>query len=309
MIRAVLAHNTYNKDDRENLISATSVMKPVNMIALERSNKSADRRMNIEGMIPSVFGTSIHDKAERAIDDMTDDMWKALGVSKPESLEILQEVRKEIDIEDFVLTGQYDLLFRYNGSKWQLGDWKSMSVWGLMINPKEKKEEWRKQMSIYRYLNQDKDIDDIAVILYWLTDWSKTDSRAKRDYPKKRVGQIDIDLWSLDETEKYLMSKLRAVTNAMDKYAKTGKTGITCPEAELWEKKESYAYYAKADAKRATKVCETFSDAEDLRLKAKDATAYVEHRRGEKTRCAYCSVLEFCDQGQAYKVMGLVPTL
>ncbi len=311
MIRAVLSHNTYNIDDRENLISVTSIMKPVNMIALERSNNGAMRKMNIQGMIPSVFGTSIHDKAEKAIEDMDDEKWKALGIPKPETLEILQENRMEMEVGDFILSGQYDLLFRYNGSQWQLGDWKSMSVWGLLIDLPGKKEEWSKQMSLYRYLNQDKEIDDLGLILYWLTDWSKTDARskAKSGYPPMRVGQYEVPLWSIPITEKYLLSKASKITNAMNQYKKTGSTGVVCSGKELWEKPEGYAYYTKSSSKRATKVYDNFSDADDARLAAKDPTAYVEHRQGQKTRCAYCSVLEFCDQGQGYKVLGLVPEL
>lgn len=309
MMRAVLAHDEYDHDGRTNVISTTSIMKPTHMIALQRANMGADRRINIEGLVPSVLGTAIHSKAELALNDIDDELWKAIGVPHPEKLEVLQEIRSEMEIPPFVISGKYDLLFRYDGSKWQLGDWKSMSVWGMIIGLKEKQQEWIKQMSIYRYLNQDKEIDDIAVILYWLTDWSKTDARSKRDYPQSRVGQIDVALWSLDETKRYLEGKAKSIKAAMDRYAKTGATGTSCPEDELWAKPEAYAYYAKADSKRATKVLDNFADAEDMRLKAKDPTAYVEHRKGQKTRCAYCSVLEFCEQGLAYKVLGLVPEL
>ena len=311
ILRAMLAYNDYDGDAvTERDISATSIMKPAHMTALTRANFAADRRINIEGMIPSVMGNAMHTLMEKSLENTDDEMWKALGVPKPEKLDILVENREVLDIGEFDLSGKYDVMIAYDGSKYQLMDLKTMSVWGVMIDLKGKKEEWIKQLSIYRFLNKDKyDVDDHAVILYWFTDWSKSDSRAKKDYPPMRVGSYDIILWDDAKTEAYLKGQAAQIKRGVDNYKATGKTGLSCAESELWPKKESYAYYAKADAKRATKVCDTFNDADDLRLKAKDPTAYVEHRRGEKTRCAYCSVLEFCEQGQAYKVMGLVPTL
>ena len=93
LLRAMLAYSDYDHDGRENVISCTSIMKPIQMIALERSNKSADRSMDIEGMIPSVGGTALHNHLENALNNTSDEMWKGLGVSNPEELEIITEVR------------------------------------------------------------------------------------------------------------------------------------------------------------------------------------------------------------------------
>ena len=310
LLRAMLAYSDYDHDGRENVISCTSIMKPIQMIALERSNKSADRSMDIEGMIPSVGGTALHNHLENALNNTSDEMWKGLGVADPEELEIITEVREETEIGDHIVSGKFDVLFKYKKSKWQLADMKSMSVWGIMIDKKGKLEEFAKQMSIYRYLNQDKDIDDIAVVLTWFTDWSKSDAviKAKQGYPESRIGVEMVNLWSLAQTKTYLETKERNIVIAMDRYAKSGNTdtGKRCDTDELWMKKSGWAYYSKAGAKRATKVVETEDAAELLRAKAKDPTAYIEERKPQATRCKYCAVTDFCPQYAEHVVKGLV---
>jgi len=310
LLRAMLAYSDYDHDDRENVISCTSIMKPTQMVALERSNKSADRAMDIEGMIPSVGGTALHNHLESALNNTDDETWKGIGVSDPGELEIITEVREETPIGDHIVSGKFDVLFRYKASKWQLADMKSMSVWGIMIDKKGKLEEFCKQMSIYRYLNQDKDIDDIAVVLTWFTDWSKSDAviKAKQGYPQSRIGVEMVNLWSLDQTKIYLETKERNIVIAMQRYAKSGNkdTGSRCSDEELWMKKSGWAYYSKAGAKRATKVVDSFDQAEELRLKAKDPTAFVEERKPKATRCNYCAVTDFCPQYAEHIVKGMV---
>ncbi len=308
LLRAMLAYSDYDHDGRDNVISCTSIMKPLQMIALERSHKSADRSMDIQGMIPSVGGTALHNHLENALNNTTDDTWKGIGVNEPEKLEIITEVREEMEIGDHIISGKFDVLFKYKESKWQLADMKSMSVWGMMIDKPGKMEEFAKQMSIYRYLNQDKDIDDIAVVLTWFTDWSKSDAtiKVKQGYPQSRIGVEMVNLWSLAQTKTYLETKERNIVIAMARYAKSGKTGHSCSQEELWMKKSGWAYYSKAGAKRATKVVDTEEAAELLRLKAKDVTAYIEERKPKATRCNYCAVTEFCPQYQEHLIRGLV---
>jgi hypothetical protein len=296
LTRAMLAFNDYDYDDRENVISATSIMKPTHMVVLERSNKGADRLMDIEGMIPSVGGNALHNMLETALKKTNDETWKALGVPEPEKLIIQTEVREESEVGDHIVSGKYDVLFKYKDSKWQLADFKSMSVWGVMIDKPSKIEEWVKQMSIYRFLNQDKDIDDIAVILTWFTDWSKSDAviKVKQGYPQKRTDVEMVQLWSIAKTKAYLLSQEAKIKAGMKQYADTGKTGFECSDKELWKRGGKWAYYAKPGAKRATKVVDTKDEAIKLQLKAKEPGAYYEYRQPEAVRCKFCSVTEFC---------------
>ena len=306
--RAVLAYNTYDADTRENLISATSIMKPTHMVVLERANKGTDKEISLEGMIPSMYGTSVHDRAEAALNETSNSMWKLLGVPKPTELDIMTEKRAEAPIGDHIISGKFDVMFRYDGSQWQLGDFKTMSVWGVMIDKPGKLEEFVKQMSIYRYLNQDVDISDVAVVLLLFTDWSKSDAmiKIKQGYPQKRVDSENVSLWSIDETEQYLKRQEASVVEGLERYARTGLTGYECSDKELWMKKSGWAYYSKAGAKRATKVVDSFDAAEELRTKAKDPSAYVEERKPMATRCSYCSVQDFCPQYAEHLAKGMI---
>ena len=298
-LRMMLSHNDYEYNDDPKVISATSIMKPVNMIVLERANSGTDKEMDLEGMIPSVYGSALHSKMEIALEQATDEMWKMIGVNDPEDLEVKVEERGEIEIQDYKISGKYDIMFKYKGSNWQILDLKTFSVWKLIIDLPGAKEEWSKQMSIYKAINASDSItvDDIGVILYLITDWSKSDSiiKKKQGYPESRIGSIDISLMSISETENYLNKKVTEIKAGLDLYSRTGKTGFECSEAERWVRKSGFAYYSKAGAKRATKVVDTFDQAESLRAKAKDHTAYVEERKAQSTRCGYCSVTQFCD--------------
>ena len=308
LMRAMLSYSDYDYDGRENVISATSIMKPTHMVVLERSNMAADKSMDIIGMIPSVGGNALHNMLETALNNTDDDTWIGLGVPEPKELEISTEIREETEIGDHIVSGKYDVMFKYKGGKWQLADFKSLSVWGVMIDKPGKVEEWVKQISIYRFLNQDKDIDDVGVVLTWFTDWSKSDAmiKAKSGYPQSRTDVEMVPLWSLDKTEAYLKNQEIKIVDGMARYLKHGKTGYACSEKELWMRKSGWAYYAKTGAKRATKVCETEEQANLLLLKAKDPTAYVEERKSIATRCSYCSVTEFCDQYQEHLVKGMI---
>ena len=308
MIRAMLAYSDYSIDDRDNLISATSIMKPINMVVLERANKGSDKQIDLIGMIPSVGGNALHKMLEISLENTNDETWKALGISEPNKLDISTEVRREKELDGYIISGMYDVMFRYKDSKWQLGDMKSMSVYGRMIDPKKKEEEWIKQLSIYRWLNQDKDIDDIAVIFTWYTDFSNVESLRNSKYPKSRTETINISLWSIEDTETYLKEQISDISNGLLRYEETNgsETGYECSDEELWSKPNGWAYYAKATSKKATKICKTEEEANELIAKAKDPTAYIEYRAGQKTRCSYCCVQDYCSKYPEYLAKGMI---
>jgi len=250
----------------------------------------------------------MHTLLETALNNTSDEDWMGVGVAEPKELELSMEIRKEMPIGDHIISGKYDVMFRYKGSQWQLGDLKTMSVWGIMIDKNGKFEEWTKQLSIYRYLNQDKDISDEGIILTVYTDWSKSDSviKAKQGYPQSRIGVEHVKLWSLDKTKNYLEAQESRIVDGIKKLADTGSIPYRCSESELWKRGGKWAYYSKKDSKRATKVIDTEQEAEALMLKAKDSTAYIEYRKPEAVRCKYCSVVQFCDQYAEMLVTGEV---
>ena len=305
-LNAMLAYNNYDYSDDPLAISATSLMKPTNMVALERFNKATDKEIDLEALIPSVMGNAMHTLLETAIDHTQPDVWQMFGIPKPDKLEVRQEIREMKSIEGYNVSGKFDILYQYDGSDWHLADLKTMSVWALIIDPIKKKEEFTKQLSIYRWLNQDKEIADIGEILFWYTDWSKADSMRKRDYPKSRIGTIEIPLWSLTDTEAYIVNQLKALTKATTSLESTGSTGIECTELDLWRSDTVFKYYKNpANKARATKNFDNYIDAQN-KLLSDGLVGEVVEVPGEVKRCKYCSVLNFCPQGKTYKTLGLI---
>ena len=309
-IKAMLTYNNYDASDDPIAISATSLMKPTNMCALERTHCKADKVINLEMLIPSVMGNAMHTLLETALDETSDDLWKQLGVPKPEKLDVRQEVREEKLINGWKVTGKYDVLYMYDGSEWHLADLKTMSVWAMIIDPAKKKEEFIKQLSIYRWLNSDKDIADRAEILYWYTDWSASDARRKPDYPQSRIGSMEIMLWSITETERYIVSKLSDLDRAMSSLSTSSTTGFACSDEELWKTEPAFKYYkpnksGTFNMARATKNFKTHNEAHAQYMSDGSIGKIVEVP-GEAKRCKFCSVLNFCEQGMSYKALGLV---
>jgi hypothetical protein len=306
----VLSHDEYDASDDPTVISATSIMKPTRMVALERYYSGSDKEINISGLIPSVFGTALHSLLEVSLNDGNKEVWKDFGVD-PKELEILQENRviKQVPGTKWKVSGKYDLLYRYKGSQWRLGDLKTQSVWGVMLSGSEKTEEYIKQLSIYRWLNQDKDIDDIAEIFYWFTDWSKQKARSDSQYPQQRVNSKEIMLWSIRDTETYIREQLRKLDIALEEIDKFGDCSIKCSDKELWRTEDKYKYYkpnksGTINYKRATKVCDTLEDAQILM--SENGGGDIVKYPGEIKRCNYCSVTEFCSQFKEYKQSGLI---
>lgn len=305
-LKAMLAYNNYDASSDETNISTTSLMKPTHMVALERANRHSSKEVNLDALIPSVMGNAMHSLLEVAINETTEEMWQQFGIPKPEKLEVRQEIREVKSILGYTVTGKYDILYMYDGSEWHLADLKTMSVWALMIDPDKKKEEFIKQLSIYRWLNTDKDIADTAEILFWYTDWSKTESMRKKGYPPSRIGHIEIALWSLEDTKKYVESKLSALIKAIESIKSVGSTGTKCSDTDLWKTENTFKYYknpAKTD--RATKNFDTHGEAH-ARLMDDGNVGVVIEVQGEIKRCKYCSVTAFCNDFRTYKTMGLI---
>ena len=305
-LKAMLAYNDYDYSNDPTNISTTSLMKPTHMVALERFNKDTSKEINLEGMIPSVMGNAMHSLLEVALEKTSEEMWKQFGIPKPEKLEVRQEERVIRTLHGYTVTGKFDMLYMYDGSEWHLADLKTMSVWALMIDPIKKKEEFIKQLSIYRWLNHTVTIADRAEILYWYTDWSKADSMRKSSYPASRIGHLEIALWSLEDTEKYISDKLLKLIKATESLEKSGVTGTKCDDSELWKTENTFKYYKnpkKTD--RATKNFETYGEAHARYMKDKAVGTIIEVS-GEIKRCKYCSVTAFCPDYATYKALGYI---
>jgi len=313
-VAAMLTYNDYDYTNDPSVISTTSLMKPVNMVALERFNSGCNKEVDVEGLIPSVMGSAMHSLLEVALESTDKPTWEMLGV-KADDLEIQQEIRKAVKVlgTAFTLSGKFDVLYKYMNNPWRLADLKTMSTWGTILSSKEKNLEFVKQLSIYRWLNQDKEIDDIAEIFYWYTDWSKVKALQDSSYPQSRVGHFEIALWNLEETEQFIKARLFEISKALESLARTGRTGTACQEADLWQSDASYKYYkpnkqGKINYTRATKVFAQQSEAIAF-MASNGNVGEIKEFPAMIKRCNYCSVRDFCEQYPVYKAQGLIPNL
>jgi len=311
-VAAVLTYNDYDYTDDPTVISVTSLMKPVNMVALERFHNGCDKEVDVEALIPSVMGSAMHSLLEVALETTKPEVWEMLGV-KPDKLEILQEQRsvKEVEGTGFKVSGKFDVLYKYFDNPWRVADLKTLSTWGTVLSGASKKLEYTKQLSMYRWLNQDKEIDDIAEIFYWYTDWSKVKALQDTSYPQSRVGHFEIALWSIDATGMYIKDRLNKINKALDNLKTTGVTGVICSDEDLWRSEPKYKYYkpnksGKISYTRATKVFDNMTEAIEYKLSKGAGVGEIKEFPAEVKRCGYCSVRDFCPQYVEFKAQGII---
>jgi hypothetical protein len=311
-VAAMLAYNDYDYIADPNVISVTSLMKPVNMVALERFHSGCDKEVDVEALVPSVMGSAMHSLLEVALESTQPDVWEQFNI-QANKLEILQEQRvvKQIPGTKYKLAGKFDVLYKYDSDVWRLGDLKTLSTMALIMSGPEKMEEFTKQLSQYRWLNQDKSIEDIADIYYWYTDWAKVRALQDSSYPQSRVGSFEVALWSLDQTEGYIKTRVLEIDKAMTSLTTTGDTGVRCSDTELWRSTPKFKYYkpnksGTINYKRATKVFDTLEDAQTYMVTAGGGVGDIKEFPAEIKRCKYCSVTNFCSQYKEFVEQGLI---
>jgi hypothetical protein len=175
-----------------------------------------------------------------------------------------------------------------------ISDYKVTGSWSVM----NEKSDWHKQLNMYAWLVENvkgqtvKGLQIVAII----RDWSRRDAQVKEHYPKSPVTVINIPLWSQEEREAYVKSRLKLHNDAYFSANSDDKLP-ECTADEMWEKPTTYAV-KKDGGIRAKSVHSTREEAE-LSMPAKGYI--IEVREGDRTRCSgFCSVSKFCDQYQNY---------
>lgn len=294
--------DNYNHDERSNAISVTGLLKPTRQIILGRRFKDNIREIDSENLIQSSMGTAIHDSVEKAWKnkDKVVEIMESLGYIASSSIydEVILERRSEKEINGFIISGQFDIVFR--GS---VCDIKSTSVYSYIFGSKE--EDYKLQMSIYKWLNQDIITDDYGYIEYVFTDWSAMKAIQDSQYPQKRIISHKIKLLSISETEDWIINKLAQVSlyESLD-----NSKLIRCSDEDLWRTSDKYKYYKKNKAgivnySRATKVFSNEFEANHKRDTEGGAVILI---KGEIKRCKYCNFTNICEQYLEYKKEGLV---
>jgi hypothetical protein len=310
-----LATDWYDHDDRPNLISTTSLLKPIREIVLARRHKALDKIEDISTRLASAFGTAVHDAIEKAwiTPGNPKKVMALLGYPKsiidriiinpsiydlidyPECVPVYLEQRSEKEIEGFIISGKFDFVIEAS-----VEDFKTTGTYGYMNGSNTQK--YIEQASIYRWLNPTIILGNTANIQLIFTDWSSMEARKNSSYPQTKTLQQTILLMPIEETEYFISNRLKQIKNLEPESAELP----LCSSEELWQKADVWKYYKDPTKKaRSTKNFDNLNEAIS-KLMDDGNCGEVVHIPGKVMRCNYCSVPEVCTQYTDLKQQGLI---
>lgn len=270
-IISALHRPTYSKGDAH--ISCTELLNSPRIVQLKRKHWE-EIEQDASEMVWQLFGSAIHHILEHGKGDN----------------HIIEE-RLFAEFSGWVLSGAIDLQ-TVTPDGIEISDYKTTSAWAVM----NEKADWTHQLNIYAHLVEK--VKKIPVtglsIVAIIRDWSAREAQ-KETYPQAPIVTIPIKLWSPEEREAFIQSRLTAHSSAMFE-ADTEGTLPECSPEEMWEKSSTWAI-KKEGGVRAKSVHSTKEEAELNLAKG----YFIEHRPGERTRCkSFCQVSKFCSQHQTY---------
>jgi hypothetical protein len=298
-----LMHDEYDYDKRNNVISATALLKPIRALILIDQHKDLDKTVDIMSLVSARMGSAIHAIAEKAWTNRANisKALKALQVSnlddklvinpnkvKEGEIPIYVEQRHEKEIDDYIISGKYDLIV--DGT---VSDYKSTSVWSYIFDSNALK--YTQQASIYKWLVPDRITDNSVHIQYIFTDWSASQAMRDSSYPQTRVLTKEYPIWSTEQTKFFISEKIKL----LKQYKDSPQEDLPeCTKEELWESETKYKYYKNpAKMARATKNFDTLDEA-NVRLASDGGVGTVVTVPGEVKACRYCEVSDICKQAQ-----------
>lgn len=308
-----LLHDTYDYVDMPNYISATGLMKPIKQSILANRIPAKDQVMDVSEAVSRALGHAIHDSIEKAWLDghkrsmkllgypedvigrvLVNPSEEALAAAGHDAIPVYVEQREyrqiTVDGVTYTIGGKSDMI-----ADGIVHDHKSTSVFSFMKGSKD--EDYALQPSIYRWLNPRKATADYGKINFIFTDWSRAMSR-QANYPQKRVEEKSFPLLSLDETEAWIIDRIRQLVA----YRDAPEERIPeCTPKELWMSDPTYKYYADP-AKLSGRSTKNFTDkleAEQFKSQ-KGGVGIVITVPGEAKACNYCRAFDNCKQKDRY---------
>lgn len=296
-VAVFLATDDY--DYEPNTVSATSLLKTVRQFILNKCIQKEDREIDVASLVSSRMGSAIHTAIEKAWLNPTralkllgypERVWSKVVINPTEvkdgDIPIYMEQRAYKDVLGMRVSGKFDFV-----AEGKVQDFKSTSVYSYLNQ--SNREKYILQGSIYRWLNQDKVTQDVMDIHYFFTDWNKKDSLSNTDYPKNRVLTQTFKLLSIQETENWVINKIKQF-KTYDAYPESALP--QCTDEELWRKETVFKYYKDPNkTSRSTKNFKTLSDA--MAMYISDGSKGVVHEvKGQVAACKYCPGFDLCTQ-------------
>jgi len=304
-----LLHDEYDYIDKENYVSATSLMKPIRQTILTSRIPWNERQQDVSDKIASTMGHAVHDSIERAWSKGHAKAMKLLGY--PENIinrvvinptpELLRERNdwipvymeqrafREINVdgEVFEIGGKFDMV-----ADGELYDHKSTSAFSWLFGTRD--DDHQIQGSIYRWLNPNLITGNVIHINYIFTDWSRMQARSNPKYPQKRVEEKHIPLLSTAEIEHWIKDRLRLY----QRYRDASEDHIPeCTDKELWRSEPTYKFYRDPTklSGRSTKNFDNKHEAEQFKSE-KGGSGVIITVPGEAKACNYCNAYDVCKQ-------------
>lgn len=310
-----LASDDYDYDPRPNAVSATGLLKSVRQTILSKRVVESAAEIDISSLAASTFGNAVHDGVEKAwsgkryIKAMRklgypESVIQRIKVNPqpeellPDTIPVYIEQRREKEFHNWIVTGKFDFV-----GDGVLEDHKTTGVFTYIKSSNA--EKFRLQGSIYRWLNQDIITGDYMLINYVFTDWSALRAKIEKDKgsPPHRMMSVKISLKSLEDTETFIRTKLKAV---QDHLSKPEAELPLCSKEELWQDATVYKYYRNPATKdRSTKNFDNFAEAQ-MRLVKDGSVGVIDIVKGEAKACRWCPAVAICSQAKQMIVDGIL---
>lgn len=252
-----LSQDNYDYELKGKSLSATEILNPVQIVILKRRYWK-DITVDAIDRLWAMLGNGVH-----AILEKEKDM---------EKIE-----RLKVEVLGREVSGKWDRIFKN-----EITDYKVTSAWTIVYGSRVK--EWMEQLSIYRWLYFKRKgvlLASKGHIVALLRDWSDKNLKPQKNgnpskYPKAPAQEIDIDLMTPEDTEKFVTAKVDAITkaetlpddllpNCSDEdrwYNETKKTYIRC--AKYCEVASFCKQLAKEKEREAEPLAEIVGEFEEL---------------------------------------------
>lgn len=292
---------TDNYDAQENVISVTTLIKPLRQIVLGSRVPPQENSTDLSNMVASRLGSAIHDGIERSWLHNHEAAMLSMGIPKKvvervrvnpskEDLSdliipVYLEQRSSRKVGNYTISGKFDFV-----GDGRVEDFKTTSVYTFIHQTNN--DKYILQGSIYRWLNPEIITKDEMAIQFIFTDWSSAASRSDKKYPQFRTVQQVFPLIPLNRINTFIESKLAQI----DKYWAAEEKDIPyCSDEDLWRSDPVFKYYKNPDKQaRSTKNFDNHHDAQLHQIT--QGVGIVVEKPGVVKACHYCPAFHLCTQ-------------
>lgn len=306
-----LLNDDYDYDPTPKTISMSTIIKPLKKYILGRRVEMAHKSVDVADLMASALGSAIHDAVEAV---WIDPIKRAKSLTKlgiPQDVQdsilvnptpdqlfegcipVYLEQRSSREFMGYKITGKYDAI-----ADGRVNDTKSTGVFSYIKGSKD--EDYRKQLSGYKWLNPDKVTDHIGQINFAFTDWQGFRAAQDPNYPEKRLITKEYILLDDAGVEAFIRQRIED----LEQYINLPEDQIPeCTKEDLWQDDPVYKYYSDPTTiTKGGRASKNFSDPvlanQHLMEKGKGTVVTVE---GSPKACGYCDAYEICKQKDRYE--------